>query len=118
MAESTTSPRQKPVRYGMTLRVRPEHFVEYRRQHQAVWPGVLAMIRQCHIRNYTIYHRDGVLFSHFEYWGEDFAADMRRMAADPTTQRWWALMEPMQEPYPDRAPGEWWSRMEEVFHQD
>ena len=113
-----SSPQKKPVRYGMTLRVRPERFEEYKRHHAAVWPGVLTMISACHIRNYTIYHRDGVLFSHFEYWGDDFAADMKRMAADPTTQMWWALMEPMQEPYPDRAPGEWWSRLEEVFHQD
>lgn len=109
---------KKPIRYGMTLRVRPERFEEYKRHHAAAWPGVLTMITRCHIRNYTIYHRAGVLFAHFEYWGDDFAADMKRMAADPTTQMWWALMEPMQEPYPDRAPGEWWSRMEEVFHQD
>ena len=107
-----------PVRYGLTLRVRPERFEEYQRQHAAVWPEVLATITRCSIRNYTIYHRDGVLFSHFEYWGADFAADMQRMAADPATRRWWDLMEPMQEPYPDRAPGEWWSRLEEVFHQD
>jgi L-rhamnose mutarotase len=114
----SSSDSQKPVRYGMTLRVRPERLAEYKRHHAAVWPGVLATIARCSIRNYSIYLRDGVLFSYFEYWGDDFAADMQRMAADPDTQRWWALMEPMQEPYPDRAPGEWWSRMEEVFHQD
>ena len=108
----------KPTRYGMTIRVRPEHFAEYRRQHAAVWPEVLATISRCHIRNYSIFHRDSVLYAYFEYSGDDFAADMKRMAADPATQRWWALMEPMQEPWPDRAPGEWWTRMEEVFHQD
>ena len=71
-----------PTRYGMTIRVRPEHFAEYKRQHAAVWPEVLATITRHHIRNYSIYHRDGVLFSYFEYWGDDFAADMRLMAAD------------------------------------
>jgi L-rhamnose mutarotase len=119
MPDFTISPSaKKPVRYGATLRVRPERFEEYQREHAAVWPGVLAAITRSHIRNYSIYHRDFVLYSYFEYWGDDFAADMKRMAADPETQRWWALMEPMQEPYPDRAPGEWWSRMEEVFHHD
>ena len=38
------------------------------------------------------------------------------MAADPETQRWWALMEPMQEKWPTAAPAEWWSNMTEVFH--
>lgn len=105
-----------PRRYGSVLRVRPEHYEEYRRQHAAVWPEILAMISACHIRNYSIYHKDGWLFSYFEYWGVDFAADMRRMAADAATRRWWALMEPMQDPLATRAPGEWWAVMEEVFH--
>jgi L-rhamnose mutarotase len=108
----------KPVRYGQVLRVRPERFEEYRRHHAAVWPEVLATITRCQIRNYSIYHKDNVLFAYFEYWGDDFAADMKRMAADPATRRWWALMEPMQDPLPTRAPGEWWARMEEVFHLD
>jgi L-rhamnose mutarotase len=43
---------------------------------------------------------------------------MRKMAADPATQQWWAIMEPMQEPLPNRTPGEWWAEMEEVFHHD
>ncbi len=108
----------KPVRYGQVLRVRAGKFEEYRRAHAAVWPEVLATISRCHIRNYSIFHKDGLLYACFEYWGDDFAADMKLMAADPATQRWWALMEPLQEPLPTRAPGEWWARMEEVFHLD
>jgi L-rhamnose mutarotase len=103
-------------RYGMVLKVRPEKFEEYKRLHAAVWPEVLAMIRKCNIRNYSIYHKDGYLFSYFEYHGEDLAADMAKMAADPATQRWWAICNPCQEPLPTRAPGEWWAQMEEVFH--
>ena len=114
----SAKPEKKPVHYGMVLRVRPERFEEYKRHHAAVWPEVLAMIERCQIRNYSIFHKDFVLYSYFEYWGDDFAADMAKMAADPTTQRWWALMEPMQDPLPTRAPGEWWARMEEVFHAD
>ena len=105
-------------RFGQLIGLRPEVLEEYKRYHAAVWPEILDAIRKAGIRNYSIYHRDFVLYSYFEYWGDDFAADMKHMAADPETQRWWALMEPMQEPYPDRAPGEWWSPMEEVFHHD
>jgi len=103
-------------RYGMVLKVRPERFEEYKKYHAAVWPGVLDMIRKCNIRNYSIYHKDGYLFSYFEYTGDDFDADMAKMADDPKTQEWWAIMEPMQEPLATRAPGEWWADMEEVFH--
>jgi L-rhamnose mutarotase len=102
----------------MVLKVRPDKLDEYKHLHAAVWPGVLRMIRDCHIQNYSIYHKDGYLFSYFEYAGQDFAADMAKMAADPTTQKWWAHCEPCQEPLETRAPGEWWANMEEVFHCD
>ena len=106
------------TRYGMVLKVRPESFEEYKKYHAEVWPDVLDMIRKCNMRNYSIYHKDGYLFSYFEYIGDDFDADMAKMAADPKTQEWWAIMEPMQDPLSTRAPGEWWANMEEVFHME
>jgi len=110
-------------RYGSVIGLRDEKLEEYKALHAAVWPDVLEMIAACHIRNYSIFLRrmpDGrlYLFSYFEYTGADFAADMAKMAADPKTQAWWTLCEPCQQPLADRAPGEWWAGMEEVFHTD
>lgn len=110
-------------RYGSIIGVRPEKLEEYKKLHAAVWPGVLEMIKRCNIRNYSIYLRqlpDGnyYLFSYFEYIGSDFDADMSIMAADPTTQKWWDVCKPCQMPLNNRAPDEWWSGMEEVFHTD
>ena len=105
-------------RYGSVIRLKPEKQQEYKRLHAQVWPEVLKMIRQCNIRNYSIYYKDGLLFSYFEYHGDDFAADMRRMAADPQTQAWWKLTDPCQEPLESRQAGEWWAGMEEYFHVD
>jgi L-rhamnose mutarotase len=105
-------------RYGMVIGLKPEAEEEYRKYHGAVWPGVLAAIAACHIRNYSIFLHDHTLFAYFEYHGSDYAADMAKMAADKTTQEWWAIMEPMQSPLPDRKPGAWWTEMEEVFHAD
>ena len=60
-------------RYGSIIGVKPEKLDEYKRLHAAAWPGVLRMIHDCHIRNYSIYFRrmpDGAhyLFSYFECW--------------------------------------------------
>lgn len=105
-------------RYGSVIGVRAESLEAYKRYHAAVWPEVLAMIRSCNIRNYSIFYKDDFLFGYFEYQGTDYAADMAKMAADPKTQEWWDLMMPMQRPLDTRAPGEWWADMEEVFHCD
>jgi L-rhamnose mutarotase len=105
-------------RYGMLLRLKPEAIAEYKRYHAAVWPGVLDTIRECNIHNYSIFLKDDQLFAYFEYHGLDFKADMAKMAADKTTQEWWKIMEPMQEPVATRRPGEWWAEMDEVFHTE
>lgn len=111
------------TRYGTVIGVKEEKIEEYKKLHASVWPDVLKMISECNITNYSIYLRkmpDGkhYLFSYFEYAGEDFAADCAKMAADKTTQEWWDVCMPCQEPLPDRAEGEWWAGMEEVFHCD
>jgi len=106
------------MRYGMVIRVKSERLEEYKQLHAAVWPEVLRKITDCNIRNYSIYHKDDLLFSYFEYVGEDFDGDMAKMAADPITQKWWDVCKPCHEPLPTRAEGEWWANMEKVFHWD
>ena len=105
-------------RYGMVNRVKPGCAEEYRTYHAAVWPEVLTMISECNIANYSIYLKDDILFSYFEYHGSDFKNDMAKMAAHPRTEEWWAIMEPMQQPLATRQAGEWWADMYEVFHLD
>ncbi len=107
-------------RMGLCNRLRPEKAAEYIALHADAWPGVLATIAACNIRNFSIFLREPeyLLFACWEYHGEDFAADARKMAADPVTQKWWDLCMPMQAPFSTNAQGEWWGSMEEGFHID
>ena len=105
-------------RYGSIIRVKPEKLDEYKRLHASVWPGILKKIHECNIRNYSIYYKDGFLFSYYEYIGCDYDADMAKMAVDTETQRWWKETDPCQLPLDSRRSGEWWAEMEEVFHTD
>lgn len=105
-------------RFGQTIYLRPEGANEYIRQHVAVWPGVLAKIRECNISNYSIFVRDNVLFAYFEYTGSDFEGDMKKMAAHEETQRWWDVVKPLMQPIESVAPEEFWADMQEIFHLD
>jgi len=123
MAATGCAPQAKVQRYGQVLEVKPEKIEEYKRLHADVWPDVLKQIEECHIQNYSIYLGEvekgkWYLFAYFEYTGDDFKADMDKMAADPTTQKWWDVCEPCQQPVPTCKEGEWWHTMEEVFHMD
>jgi L-rhamnose mutarotase len=105
-------------RYGQVIGLKPDAVARYEALHADVWPEVLATIARCNIRNYSIFRRGTTLFAYFEYTGTNFALDMATMGADPKTQEWWKLTEPLQEPCASREPGEWWANATEIFHTD
>lgn len=106
-------------RFGWVIKVRPEKLEEYKCLHADVWPGVLKTLKECHIQNYSIYHKDGYLFSYFEYVGSDFNADMAKLDACLVSKKWdEEFCKPCHEPLTTRQPDEWWASMEEVFHCD
>ncbi len=105
-------------RFASVIGVKKEHLEEYTYHHKNPWPQITKTIAKCNIKNYSIYHHNGLLFSYFEYVGNDFDADMKEMAKCEETQKWWKIMNPCQEPLPSRKEGEFWAAMDEVFHQD
>lgn len=111
-------------RYGSVIGLKPEKAEEYIKLHADTWPEILKTIKNANIRNYSIYKGkldDGnlYLFSYFEYVGDDFDGDMKKIGDDPKTKEWWALTDPCQIPQKNRKPDEkMWMGMEEVFHTD
>ncbi|UQX89760.1 L-rhamnose mutarotase [Jatrophihabitans telluris] len=105
-------------RVASVIGLRPDKQAEYLQLHQAVWPGVQQRLRDSHVTNYSIFLRDGLLFSYFEYVGEDYEADMAAVAADRRTQRWWELTDPCQRALPSAETGQRWVEAVEVFRLD
>jgi L-rhamnose mutarotase len=105
-------------RVAAVIGIAPQDVAEYERLHSDVWPGVLERLAASNMHNYSIYRYRDLLFSYLEYTGDDYEADAAAIAADPVTQRWWELCEPLQRPVADRGEGEWWHELTEVFHTD
>ena len=103
-------------RHGQVIKIKPEKIDEYKKLHANIWPEVAEKIKECNIQNYSIFLKDNYLFAYFEYVGEDFEADMEKMANHKKTQEWWDVCKPCQEPLESRKEGEWWAEMEEVFY--
>lgn len=117
---SSSSPAIK--RIGQYIRLKPEHASEYIKIHSEVWPGVLHRITASNIHDYSIYYdaKGGLLFASFKYTGTDFDGDMKKIAEDEETKRWWKVTDHMQESLNEGAvsseSGGWWREMEEVFY--
>lgn len=101
-------------RYAFKLRIKPDAIEEYEREHQRVWPEMLAKLKQAGISDYSIFRRGQDLFlclrvDHFERAWE-------QLDRDPVNQRWQKFMERLFEPVLDIQPGERFAMMKEVFY--
>lgn len=119
----STAPANKVQRFGWVTGLRPEKSAYYKYIHAHPEVPVNKMIKDCHIRNFSIYAREiagkEYLFAYLEYTGKDFAADMKKMAKDPATIAWWKKTDPCQSALPDaKAKGKIWSDAVEVYHID
>ncbi len=110
-----------PQRYAWVTGLKPEKADYYRQLHAHPWPAVNRTIKDCHIRNFSIHECEIegklYLFAYLEYTGRDFDADMKKMAADPETQRWWKETDPCQSPLPPAAAkGKTWADTRELYY--
>jgi len=101
-------------RLARVVRLRPDKRDEYLRLHAAAWPEVLQALRDARIANYSLFERDGLVFSYFEYTDDDYEADRARLLASPAMQRWNKLTLPCLEPIDPAAP--LFADMDEIFH--
>jgi L-rhamnose mutarotase len=107
--------KNKMQRFAQFSKLKPEKIEEYVKLHADTWPGVLAMIEKCHIANYSIYLLGDMLFTYFEYVGDDYERDMQIMDADPITREWWKFTKPC---FTGHEQEHYYDAMQEVFHHD
>jgi L-rhamnose mutarotase len=96
------------------LKVRTDRLEEYRRRHGAVWPDMLAALREAGWHNYSLFLRDdGLLVGYLET--DDFQAAQEAMERTEVNARWQAEMAPFFEDLEGR-PDEGMVPLAEVFH--
>ena len=103
-------------RVAFRLRIKPDAIEGYERDHQAVWPELLAKLKEVGISDYSIFRRGQDLFLVMQV--TDFDAAWDTLATDPVNLRWQKEMAKYFEPVPDLQPGERFAMMKEVFRME
>ncbi|GLI01365.1 L-rhamnose mutarotase [Phytohabitans aurantiacus] len=99
------------------LRVKPDRLAEYRERHAAVWPEMLAALRDTGWHDYSLFlHDDGLLVGYF--MTDDLAASLAGMERAEVNARWQAEMAPFFENLDGRRPDEGFVVLEEIFNLD
>jgi L-rhamnose mutarotase len=103
------------ARYCFLLQVRPELLDEYQERHRAVWPDMLAALRDTGWRNYSIFARpSGLIVGYVE--ADDLAAAQQAMAGTEVNARWQAEMSKYFVGLDGRGPDESFELLEEIFN--
>ncbi len=105
-------------RYCLALDLKddPGLIAEYEAHHRAVWPDVVASIRQSGIVSMEIYRLRTRLVMLMEV-DETFSFDRKAAAdaANPAVQAWETLMWKYQEAVPGGPPGAKWQVLDRIF---
>lgn len=102
-------------RVCFTLQVDPSRLEEYRARHAAVWPEMLAALRDAGWRDYTLHLReDGLLVGVLVT--DDFAAAQAAMERTDVNRRWQAEMAQFFPQLADGRPDRGMRVLDEVFN--
>lgn len=107
----------KMVHFGQVGKLKADKIAEYDELHANCWPHIRELIRDCNLQNYSIFRYEDMVFSYYEYVGDDYDADMQKMADDAENQRWWEHTHPCFERF--AYPGaEFYLDMKQIFYND
>ncbi len=102
--------------FTLDLKNDPKLIAEYEAYHRAVWPEILASIKDSGITDMQIYRVDTRMFMIMET-SESFSFENKAEAdlANRKVQEWENLMWKYQEALPFAKKGEKWIRMTKIF---
>jgi L-rhamnose mutarotase len=102
-------------RICFVLQVKPDRLEEYKERHRAVWPEMLAALKETGWQNYSLFLRpDGMLVGYLET--EDFERARAGMAKREINDRWQREMGDFFVQAEGLLPDKAMEPLEEVFH--
>jgi len=100
-------------KYAFRMKLNPGMREEYKRRHDAIWPELVALLKDAGISDYSI-HLDAETDTLFGVlWRRDDHG-MAELPKHAIMQRWWAYMADIMETKPDNEPVA--VPLETVFH--
>jgi L-rhamnose mutarotase len=116
--EEVESEKKEVKRVGMVIKIKPEFIEEYKLIHSDSNYGVRDLLIEANMRNFSIFlHQleDGnwYEFGYYEYTGDDFEADMAKLAKHPRNIEWLKVCDLMQIPLEGYDS---WAEMGQIYY--
>jgi L-rhamnose mutarotase len=92
-----------PMRIAFKMKLLPGCAAEYRKRHDAIWPELITLLKNCGVSNYSIFLDPSSL----ELVGILTApapSALDALPSHPVMKKWWASMRDIMETNPDNSP--------------
>jgi len=103
------------TRIAFTMQLLPGYEEEYQRRHDAIWLGLVALLREAGISNYSIF-LDPATLRLFACMEVSDRYDPAWLPQQSVMRKWWDMMGDIMETNPDQSPVS--IPLREVFHLD
>ena len=100
---------------AFTMKLRPGFKEEYKRRHDAIWPGLRSLLKKSGISDYSIFldDRTDTLFAVQRNSGNHSSSDL---SGNEIIRKWWTYMADIMETNADHSPV--MHSLEMMFHLD
>jgi L-rhamnose mutarotase len=90
-------------KYAFKMKLIPGMAAEYKRRHDAIWPELVALLKDAGISDYSIHldEETGILFG--VLWRRNDHG-MDALPDHPLMRRWWEMMRDVMKTKPDGEP--------------
>ena len=102
-------------RFIMYSQLKAEKINDYISLHKNPWPNLLELLSECNIKNYSISIRKDELYTYYEYVGQNYEADMKKMESSEIMQRWWTFSKPC---FLHHEQGMYYEDLTEIFYME
>ncbi|WP_026618224.1 L-rhamnose mutarotase [Ensifer sp. WSM1721] len=90
-------------KYAFRMRLNPGMAEEYNARHDAIWPELVALLRDAGISDYSIHLDEETNLLFGVLWRTD-DHKMADLPSHPVMQKWWAYMADIMETRADNEP--------------
>ncbi|MFC3198884.1 L-rhamnose mutarotase [Parapedobacter deserti] len=104
------------MKIAFKMKLMPGCKEEYRKRHEAIWPEMVALLKENGISDYTIFVDDETNTLFAVQLQADGAQSSQELGNSPVMQRWWAYMADIMETHADNSPVS--KPLVPVFHLD
>jgi L-rhamnose mutarotase len=102
-------------RIAFKMKLNPGQVKEYKKRHDALWPGLHKLLKDSGVSEYSIFYdkETNILFAFQKQAGDKGSQDLGKTEI---VQKWWKYMADIMETNPDNSPVS--IPLEEVFYME